>query len=334
MESIPLNKITLDHIALAAGVSKITVSRALSSSDKVKKETRERIIQVAESLGYFPRRYASQVSEKNLIGIINPNMGNPFFGQLAKMMTKISMDLDYDILIFDSYESQEIEERSIRRLMEYNAKAVILSAISSDKDYNPTYLEQLEKLNIPVILLDREIGKGRYNGIYIDNANCGEEAANYLNLHHHNEQIIVIAGPQNSTVSIERVNGFMNTINSKDRVQIFYADFFIDEAYVATKKILEKKQDYYAFVGLNNQISLGILKACLEKGLAYGKDFSLFSIDELPYSDSYGIHVPCISHNLYEIAYQAISLAVREINDRNKIISKIVIRSRLIDSNK
>ncbi len=48
----------------------------------------------------------------------------------------------------------------------------------------------------------------------------------------------------------------------------------------------------------------------------------------------YGIHVPCIAHNLYEIAYQAISLAVREINDRNKIISKIVIRSRLIDSNK
>lgn len=48
----------------------------------------------------------------------------------------------------------------------------------------------------------------------------------------------------------------------------------------------------------------------------------------------YGIHVPCIGHNLYEIAYQAISLAVREINDRNKIISKIVIRSRLIDSNK
>lgn len=330
MENISLSKVTLDHIALAAGVSKVTVSRALSYSDKVKEETREKVIQVAEKLGYLPK-YQTVSMKKNLIGIINPNMSNPFFGKLAKIMTKISMDLDYDILIFDSYESQEIEERSIRRLMEYNAKAIILSAISSDKDYNPAYLAQLEKLNIPVILVDREIGQGGYNGIYIDNAYCGEAAANYVNQHNKKGDIVVIAGPQNSTVSIERVNGFMNTIKPKKSVQVFYADFFIDEAYSAVKEILEVKKSHYYFIGLNNQISLGILKACLEKGLTYGKDFNLFCIDELPYADSYGIKVPCISHNLYEIAYQAISLAMREINDRNKIISKIVIRSRVID---
>lgn len=331
MEKIQLNKVTLEHIALAAGVSKITVSRALSFSDKVKPETRDKIIQVAENLGYFPRRHISHINEKKLIGIINPNMSNPFFGQLAQIMTKISMDLDYDILMFDSYESREIEERSIQRLIEYNAKAVILSAISSDKDYNPNYLSLLEKLNIPVVLVDREINKGKHNGIYIDNTNCGEVAAEYINNCYKGEEIIVIAGPENSNVSIERVNGFMSKIRSKGDVRVFYTDFFIEEAYSSVKAILESGNSTYYFLGLNNQISLGILKACLEKGLTYGKEFKLFSIDELPYADNYGIKVPCISHNLYEIAYQAINLAVREISDRNKIISKIVIRSRLID---
>lgn len=321
-----LNKVTLEHVAAAAGVSKITVSRAFAFSDKVKPDTRDKILQIAEKLGYFPSRVLQNSSKKNLIGIINPNMSNPFFGELAQIMTKISLDLDYDILMFDSYESQYIEEHSVRKLIEYNAKAIILSAISSDKDYNPSYICQLDKLNIPVVLVDREIGNGKYNGIYIDNVNCGEEAANYINDYQYDE-VIVIAGPKNSNVSIERVKGFMNKVNSRHNVKVFYADFFINEAYLMVKSILERKSKYYGFVGLNNQISLGILKACLECQLVYKKDFDLFSIDYLPYSDNYGLNVPCVKHNLHEIAYQAINLAVRAVNNQNNNVSKIIVRS-------
>lgn len=328
MEQSKFTKVTLDHIAAAAGVSKITVSRALAFSDKVKPDTREKIFQIAEKLGYFPSRTPQNATKKNLIGIINPNMSNPFFGELAKIMTKISLDLDYDILMFDSYESQEIEERSIRRLIEYNAKAIILSAISSDKDYHPNYIHQLEKLNIPVVLVDREIGNGKYNGIYIDNINCGEQAASYINQQHYDE-IIVIAGPENSTVSIERVSGFLNKVREVEKVKVHYADFFIEAAYHTASQIVAGGRKRYAFVGLNNQISLGILKACLEHQWVYRQDFDLFSIDKLPYAENYGLDVPCISHNLYEIAYQAIHLAIRAINQPEPFYAKITVRSQL-----
>lgn len=332
MENLKKNKVTLEHIALAAGVSKITVSRALSYSDKVKQGTRDKIFQIAEDLGYFPSRIPVKSSRKNLIGIINPNMSNPFFGELAKIMTKISLDLDYDILIFDSYESQEIEERSIRRLIEYNAKAIILSTISLDKNYRPSYIEQLDKLNIPVVLVDREIGEGKYNGIYIDNVNCGEQAADYINKKDYDE-IVVIAGPENSTVSMERLNGFLNKVKQSAKVNVFYADFFINGAYLAVKKIIESQSKRYAFVGLNNQISLGILKACLENKLIYQQNFDLFSIDNLPYADNYGLNVPCVSHNLYEIAYQSIHLAIRAINKGSDNVSKIIVRSNVSYTN-
>lgn len=326
MDSLKQNKVTLEHIALAAGVSKITVSRALSFSDKVKSDTRDKVFQIAEKLGYFPSRRPSNTAKKNLIGIINPNMSNPFFGELAKIMTKISLELDYDILIFDSYESQVIEERSIRRLIEYNAKAIILSTISSDKNYRPSYMEQLDKLNIPVVLVDREIGDGKYNGVYIDNVNCGEQAACYINKKDYDE-IIVIAGPENSTVSIERLSGFLNRVKAaSEKVKVFYADFFIDGAYSIVKKAISGQNKSYGFIGLNNQISLGILKACLENNLVYQQDFDLFSIDNLPYADSYGLNVPCVSHNLYEIAYQSIHLAIRAISGGGDNVSKIIVR--------
>ncbi|MDO5054385.1 MAG: substrate-binding domain-containing protein, partial [Pasteurella oralis] len=240
------------------------------------------------------------------------------------------LDLNHDILMFDSYESQEIEEHSVRRLIEYNAKAIILSAISTDKDYKPSYIEQLEKLNIPVILLDRELGEGRYSGIYIDNINCGEVAANYINKNQYDE-IVVVAGPKNSNVSMERLNGFLGSVKHKNKVNVIHADFFIDEAYFAVKKILANNTKYYGFVGLNNQISLGILKACLEQHLVYKQHFDLFSIDHLPYSENYGFNISCVNHNLYEMAYQAINMAIRAITKENSNLSKIIVRSNVVE---
>lgn len=322
-------KVKLEHIALATGVSKVTVSRALSDPDKVKPETREKILNIARKMGYFiPSNRREKDIRNKLIGIINPNMQNPFFGELAKLMSQISADLNYDILMFDSYESQEIEDRSVQRLIEYGAEAIILSVISTDRNYKPEYISQLDNLGIPIILLDREIGHNKYNGIYIDNFHCGVEAAQYFNQTNYKD-IIIIAGPQHSIVSSERVSGVVSMLSSEKKVHTLYADFFMEEAYLVTKNLLENYRSPLAFLGINNQISLGILQACIEKGLTFKSDFDLFSIDKMPYSNVYGFKVPCISHNLYEIAYQAIQLAMRSIHNTDVDVSKIIIRSKL-----
>ncbi|MFZ7239538.1 LacI family DNA-binding transcriptional regulator [Avibacterium avium] len=317
-------KVKLEHIALACGVSKITVSRTLSDPSKVKPETRNKILSAAQKMGYFSPHSNNVRKHNKLIGIINPNMQNPFFGRLAQLMTKISVELNYDILMFDSYESAQIEQQSIQKLIEYGADAIILSTISSDRHYQPSYLQQLDELNIPVILLDREIGDGKYNGIYIDNLHCGVEAANYFNQSAY-EDIVVIAGPASSRVSSERISGFISTLSADKKLSLSHADFFMDEAYTVAKNYLEKNHRPLAFLGLNNQISLGILKACIEKQLVFKKDFDLFSIDNVPYAEVFGFHIPCISHNLYEIAYQAIQLAMRTLSSNEKP-SRIIIR--------
>ncbi|MDH2999838.1 LacI family transcriptional regulator [Chelonobacter oris] len=321
-------KIKLEHIALAAGLSKVTVSRALSDPDKVKIETRNKILGIAEQMGYFSNSINIKPKANKLIGIVNPDMSNPFFGELAKIMTKISSELEYDILIFDSYESEDIETKSIQRMISYGVDAIILSVISSDRNYNPDYLQKLKSLNIPVILIDREIGNSEYSGIYIDNLHCGTEIANYINQLKY-QDVVVIAGPEYSNVSTDRIRGFTSVIDKTKNVQVFHADFFMDAAYKVTKSYLRTNKANLAFAGINNQISLGILKACIESGLIFKQDFDLFSVDNVPYADIYGFKIPCISHNLYEIAYQAINLAIRSINKPNSDISKIIVRGEV-----
>lgn len=327
-------KIKLEHIALAAGVSKITVSRALSNPEKVKPETRIKILKTADDMGYFnhPLSKISNEPSRKLIGIVNPNMRNPFFGNLAKLMTEISKELNYDILIFDSFESEALEANSIQNMVKYGVNAIILSVISSDKNYNPDYLSMLKNLNIPVILIDREIGNSEYSGIYIDNIHCGVEAAKYVNSCKNND-VVVVAGPEHSNVSNERIKGVLSEINPKKNLQIFNADFDKKEAYKVTKNFLKHNTKKISFIGINNQISLGILQACIEKGMVFTQDFNLFSVDKVPHADIFGFKIPCISHNLQEIAYQAISIAMRSIEKPNNKINRIIIRGKVSQTN-
>ncbi|BEL80673.1 hypothetical protein SM12BL3_19800 [Serratia marcescens] len=64
------------------------------------------------------------------------------------------------------------------------------------------------------------------------------------------------------------------------------------------------------FVGCNNQISLGPIKACIEHRLPLMQDVALFSIDEVSHAEIYGFHFSCVPHDLQELAWQALNLAI------------------------
>ncbi|MFC0226710.1 LacI family DNA-binding transcriptional regulator [Serratia aquatilis] len=325
-------KATLESVAALANVSKITVSRAFSQPDKVHPETLSRILETAESLGYVMNTAARNLRAKasKTIGIVNPDMANPFFGALTKLMTLEAQKAGYDTLVFDSYESQVNEDRIIDKLIGYNVDAIILSVISSDRNYTPGYLKILEKLGIPVVLVDRELDWTYSSGVYIDNLDCGLQAGRYL-LEQGCQKAVVVSGPEDSNVAKERVTGLIAALQGKvASLEVIHADFYMDAALRVTNNYLDHHPLPDYFVGCNNQISLGIIKACIDRQLTLMKDVSLFSIDEVPYSAVYGFNFPAISHDLHEIAWQALGLAMRRAMDSDVKPGKVIVRGKLI----
>ncbi|AKJ43965.1 HTH-type transcriptional repressor CytR [Pragia fontium] len=324
-------KVTLENVAAIANVSKITASRAFSQPDKVHPDTLKRILEAADKIGYVVNAAARSLRAKssNTIGIVSPDMANPFFGGLAKLMTQEAYRAGYDTLLFDSYESKENEARIIDKLIGYNVDAIILSVVSAERFYRPDYIKQLELLNIPVILVDREMDIKHCSGVYIDNLDCGLQAGRYL-LSQKAKNIVIISGPEDSNVARDRVTGLQAALQGNvDNIEILYADFLMNEAYNATNHYLKHHQAPDYFVGCNNQISLGIIKSCINHQLALLKDVSLFSIDEVSYATIYGFNFPCISHDLQEIAWQAVSMAVRRASDKAAKPGKVIVRGKL-----
>lgn len=155
-------------------------------------------------------------------------------------MTQEAYQVGYDTLVFDSYESKENEARIIEKLIGYNVDAIILSVVSSDRFYKPDYFRQLELLNIPVILVDREVDIKHCSGVYIDNLDCGLQAGRFIQSQEA-KSVVIVSGPEDSNVARDRVTGLKAALQgSVDKVEILYADFLMDEAYKVTDSYLQK----------------------------------------------------------------------------------------------
>jgi len=328
-------KITLSDVASIANVSKITASRAFSSPEKVHPDTLKQIQDVARKMGYVVNSSARMLRSKasKTIGIVHSDMTNPFFSSLARYINLEAQKAGYDTLVFDTCESQEIENRVIEKLIGYNVDAIILSVISLDQDYKPPYLSQLEKLSIPVILVDRELDAKWCSGVYIDNIDCGLQAGRYL-LKQQVKDVVIVSGPERSNVARERIMGLSAALQGNvDKLTVLHTDFGME---MATEKIANYLNDQPLpdyFVGCNNQISLGIIKSCHAKGVMVMRDVGLLAIDEVSWSAIYGLPLPYVKHDLHEIAWQALNLAIRRIKERDSISPNVIIRSKLYAPN-
>ncbi|WP_106476006.1 LacI family DNA-binding transcriptional regulator [Phytohalomonas tamaricis] len=324
-------KVRLEDVAQAANVSKITVSRAFTAPDKVHPDTREHILSVARELNYTSSNStpSAKTPSTRTLGIVNPNMSNPFFSGITKEMTLTARACGFEVLMFDSYESEELESAAIARLIDYRVDAVILSVISSDAHYHPAYFEKLAKADIPVVLVDREINAPHHGGVYIDNLDCGYQAGAYM-LRQGVKNVMVVSGPADSLVSIGRNSGIREAIGRNDTaLDVYYTDFTMEPAYRQMSDYLSRHAPPAGIIGINNQITMGILKACYEHNVIPQRDTLVFGIDEMPYAEVFGLDLPCIHHDIKEIGQQAVDLALRAIETRASTGPRIIVRGTL-----
>lgn len=323
-------RVTLSDVARETGVSAITISRAFSDPNKVNPATLTMVLDCAKKLGYKPNKAARalKANKSKMIGVVNPNMSNPFFAHITKAIVEHSQKQGYDVLVFDSYESASFENKAIQTLIEHGVDGIILSTISSDMNYQPEYLLDLSENEIPFVLLDREL-LGEYNGVYIDNMDSGYQLGRLIAQEFNTDnKIHILAAADNSMVSNNRIAGFRAALFEYD-IAVYHGDFSIDLAYQTSLDILATKTNKPVLVGLNNQITLGIIKAVIEKGLVPQKDVIIYSIDAVPIADIFGIFIPSISHNLDEMAFQAVNSIMRLINEQQPMVNNVIIRGRL-----
>ncbi|UJB19660.1 MULTISPECIES: LacI family DNA-binding transcriptional regulator [Lysobacter] len=301
---------TIYDIAKHVGVSAGTVSRALSRPDKVLPATRKRIEEAAAALAYVPNTVArtlkTQRSGKILVTV--PDIANPFFAQILQGAEEAAQAADYAVLLGDTQNRPDREERYAQMLPRNEADGLIVLG----HRLPPTAREIVKRLGVtaPVVNgceFDPTLG---IPSVHIDNAAASRAAMEHLyGLGH--ERIAVVGGPPDNPLHQQRLEGVKAAARAKGRLRsltIAPGDFSVESGYVAAKKLLSHASAPTAAFCFSDQMALGVLAACRDLAIRVPEDFSIVGFDDLESSRYLTPPLTTISQPMREIGVRAVHL--------------------------
>jgi LacI family transcriptional regulator len=328
----------IKELADLLGFSVTTVSRVLNGKDKdyrISEITRDKVLKAARNYNFVPNKLARslKLDKTETIGLIIPDISNPFFADIAKSIEAEARNKGYSIIFCDSMDNIETEEKLLQLLQSQKVDGIIVAPVGTKQDH----LLQVYREGLPVVVIDRFFQNSELPYITSDNYQGAYEAVRYL-IEMGHTKIACIQGIHDSLPNIERVEGYKNAL--KDYHIEFDPDFLLGNSfskqngYETSKILFSSNEPPTAVFALSNLISLGVLKAAGELKKVVPGDFSLISFDEQPYSAYLATPMTTIDQQKHEIGIQAVNFLVSCIADkeRDKVFS-IRLQTTMIKRN-
>jgi LacI family transcriptional regulator len=316
---------TIKDIALEAGVSIATVSRAITGEEGVSEETRERILKIAESLNYYPNLSArSLVSKKlNVIGAIISEtsefaFSNPYYAEILKGIGKKARDFGfYPLVCFTGDESYSLIFQ--QRL----AAGIIVVANRID---DPRIKEAWD-MRIPLVLIPGDPNNIRIPSVDVDNIDGAFQAVDYLvGLGH--KRIAFINGLTASKYSVERLIGYSRALQKHklpfQEKFVLESDFTQEGGYNSMKTLLSKKNPPTAVLVINDYSTMGVLKAALEMDFRVPEDVSVIGFGDVYFASMTTPPLTTIRAPFQKVGEEAVSMLLRIVQEE-RISRKHVI---------
>ena len=175
-----MRHVTIKDIARIAGVSTSTVSRALSGSKELSEATRERIVKICNEQGYRVNALARSLirSRTNVIGLIVPEVTNPFYAEVSLGIETHARQLGYNVMLCNSQQDAKTTEELFGFLTSHQVDGIILANSHSNA---PRWIQQFAP-HLPTVLLGTpaSLSGDEVNSVCIDNLAGGRLAAEYL----------------------------------------------------------------------------------------------------------------------------------------------------------
>ena len=173
-----MDRITLADVAKACGVSAYTVSRAMNDKPDISLKTRERILKVADEMGYTVNGSARflRTGRSKSIGIIIGDIANPSFSISIRLIDAMLRKHGYNCMVFDSEEDEQIEKRSILDAIGKNVDGIIICP-AQKSDANIRFMQEQK---VPFVLMSRRFEHLNTNYVICNDFQGGRQAAQYL----------------------------------------------------------------------------------------------------------------------------------------------------------
>jgi LacI family transcriptional regulator len=211
MMSDPEKEITIYDIAKTLNISAATVSRALMDHSSVNINTKQRVVEAAQSMGYRSNHLASNLRKKksNIIGIIVGNLNSSFMSNVIAGVEKVLSDAGYNLIITQSLDNIA-KEVNIAQAMYNNRVDGLLVSLAYDTE-NADHFESFVKRGIPLVYFDRVWPHPQCPGIEIDNVKAAYDITEHL-IKQGCKRIAHVTAYKLSSVAADRFKGYKQAL--------------------------------------------------------------------------------------------------------------------------
>lgn len=322
--SVP--RANLEDVAQRAGVSGPTASKILNNVPNlsVKQETRERVLQAAEELGYEPHAMARALAgaHARTIALLVPDLSNPIYAQMVRGAFERAAELGYTLLIAEDSEGQVADTRFNRLVKAGHVDGLLIATAREGHQF----IETLETSGVPHVFVNRVV-PGSDRGVTMQVREAGSLAAQvFVDAGH--QFLGHVSGPLDVDTSRARADGFVETAMRLDLPEPVVVNVPFDErgGSDGLQALLEIEPRVTAVFSTSINQVIGVLHQAHAMNLRIPEDLSVLAYDDLPLADFLIPPVTTIAMPLGNLGREAVSALIEQVGGatpQNRVVDEL-----------
>ena len=316
---------TLKDLAKAAGVSLTSASYAINGTGSLGEQTRQDVLQVAEKIGYRQNLTARAVrtGRTGAIGLVLPDLSNPFFPSLAQLVIQTARRWGYSVYMTDTEGSEALERGTIKELVNRDVDGLIWFPIR-DVDTAGEVLR-----NVPTIVIERSLPG--FDCVQADCALGGLRAAEHLIAAGH-RRIGIVSGPTDIASMRLRCEAAAEVVRKRGELAFHVSNAFSTDLEPEVAAAIDSRSATAVFVGAD-MIAMGVLRHAQARGIRIPEDLSVVGFDDIPWAHFSSPPLTTVEIPLEQMASEAVEALAQRIGGKAKGHRRIVLDTPLVMRN-
>ena len=325
------SKVTIVDVAAEAGVSFGTVSRVINNDIHVKPETRVRVLEAMQQLGFVANRQARSLAggKTNTIGVLVPDLGTGYIGEIIRGIDSELSLIGLDLILFTTHRAASKEVSYVSDLAKGMVDGLLLVLPRNPIDYVGT----LTRRNFPFVLIDHQgtgeecpaVGATNWQGAYT--------ATEYLIRLGH-QRIGFITGSMDLGCAVDRLEGYRSALRTHHIPElpglIYEGTFFQPDGYAGASAMLDGMSPPTAIFASNDVMAMGVMDAVRNRGLRIPDDISVVGFDNIPQSALVYPPLTTVQQPLEQMGRVATQMLLGILKNPEKDTNRIELPTELI----
>jgi LacI family transcriptional regulator len=331
MERMTLT-VTIYDVAREAGVSMATVSRVVNNNPNVKPQTRKKVFEAIERLGYRPNAVARGLASKKTttVGVVIPDISNAIFAEVARGIEDIANMYRYNIILCNADKKKEKEISVINTLLEKQVDGLLFMGGTVTKEH----IEAFKSSSVPIVLCATTDDNNAIPAVDINHEKAAYDAVQLLIQQGHRNIGMISGTLQDPANGFARFQGYKKALEEANipvlDEHIRVGNYRYESGIEAMKYFISLADKPTAIFAATDEMAIGAIHTIQDANLKVPEDISVISVDNSRMASMVRPLLTTVAQPMYDIGAVSMRLLTKLMNKENVELTKIVLPHELI----